>query len=404
MKENNLDALIATSPVNVKYFSGYSCWLEPLFREFMLNPGASSEFSMRSFVVFPREGAPALIVKSNMSPEAADLQIDDLRVYGESGLDYSLPPAPSADTEPRFLSLLRDTPGSTTAIQALTAALRDRGLDSARIGLEMEGLSGEMKAKLHETLPRAEVLDCSNLIRLVRAVKTEKEVRLLAQAAGIAEQAAFESLAEVRVGGRTRDLVHRFQSRVGKCGATYDHFSLSLNGLGISSEPDRTFRSQDVMFIDFGCIVSSYFSDTGTTLAFSPLSPELARRYDAMRSSVEHASKMTRPGIRSSTIQAAMAAVVREAGITHSFPHGHGMGVEIRDYPILVPANGLEIRDECLSVSSDLPLEEGMVINLEAPLFMPTVGALQVEKTFVVTGDGCRELIPQDRSRPYIAS
>ena len=99
-----------------------------------------------------------------------------------------------------------------------------------------------------------------------------------------------------------------------------------------------------------------------------------------------------------------MIAVLADAGITNSFPHGHGLGLEVRDYPILVPQNGLEIRDDCIAVDSDLPLEEGMVINLEAPLFMATVAALQVEKTFVVTTDGCRELTCQDRTRPYIAA
>jgi Xaa-Pro dipeptidase len=110
-----------------------------------------------------------------------------------------------------------------------------------------------------------------------------------------------------------------------------------------------------------------------------------------------------RPGVKSSFVQKAMAQVAREAGLTNSFPHGHGMGLEIRDYPILVPANGLQIRDECIAVDSDLPLEEGMVINLEAPLFMPTAGALQVEKTFVVTAQVARELVPQDRAHPFFA-
>ena len=87
-------------------------------------------------------------------------------------------------------------------------------------------------------------------------------------------------------------------------------------------------------------------------------------------------------------------------GITASFPHGHGLGLEIRDYPILVPKNGLRIRDDFLDVSSDLPIEEGMVINLEACVFMPTVGAIHMERSYIVTAKGNRPLIEQDRSEP----
>jgi Xaa-Pro dipeptidase len=404
MSESGIDALVATSAVNVRYFTGYACWLDPLFKEYMMWPGGSSEFSQRSYAIFPREGETALVAKSLMSADAADLGIKDIRVYGDSGVDYSLLASPTTSVEARFLTLLRDTPPETTAVAALASALRDRGLSDANIGIETEGLSDTVKANIAQALPRAKLRDCTNLIRLIRAVKTPSEISVLARAAEIAEKAAMEALAHAHVGGNARDLVRYFQSKVGEQGAAYDHFSFSLSGLGICSEPDYLFRQQDVLFIDYGCVVSSYFSDTGTTLAFSELKPEMARRHTALRSCVAEGVRAMRPGAKSSCVQRTMAAVLQENGVTNSFPHGHGMGLEIRDYPILVPANGLQIRDECIAVDSDLPLEEGMVINLEAPLFMPTAGALQVEKTFVVTADGARELVPQDRAHPYFKS
>jgi Xaa-Pro aminopeptidase len=404
LRHGGLAALIATSAANVRYFSGYVCWMETLFREFMLQPGASTELSIPAFALFPAEGGLALIVKSAMSLNAASLGIDDIRIYGGTGFDSSLPAAPRDEIEARFLSLMDTNPDSTTAVDALAAALRDRGLGEAQIGLEMEGLSGGTKRAIFGALPKARILDCSNLIRLIRAVKIPMEITLLSEAAEIAEEAARESLAEVKVGGSTRNLVQRFRERVGRRGATYDHFSLSLAGMGITSEPDREFRADDVMFIDYGCIVSGYFSDTGTTLAFSRLPPELERRRDALLSSVQRGAARMRPGVRASIVQEEMMRTLREAGITHCFPHGHGMGLEMRDYPILVPANGLKIEDESIAVDSDLPLETGMVVNLEAPLFMPGVGALQVEQSFVITADGYRGLVPQDRSRPWIAA
>lgn len=403
LKKSRLGALIATSAVNVRYFSGYVCWMEALFREFMLQPGGSTELSIPVFAVFPAEGDLALIVKSAMAPDAASLGIEDVRVYGSAGFDNSLPAVPRDEIEARFLTLIDTTPSATTAVDAVAAALRDRGLAGARIGLEMEGLSSFTKATIHEALPKAQILDCSNLIRLIRAVKTPPEITMLAQAAGIAEQAARDSLAEVKVGSRTRHLVQRFREQVGRRGASFDHFSLSLAGMGITSEPDRLFRAHDVMFVDYGCINSGYFSDTGTTLAFSPLPTELERRREALLLSVQRGAAIMRPGALASAIQEEMMRTLREAGIVNCFPHGHGMGLELRDYPILVPANGLTIHDDTIAVDSDLPLEAGMVVNLEAPLFMPALGALQVEQTFVITADGCQEIVQQDRSSPWIA-
>ena len=71
---------------------------------------------------------------------------------------------------------------------------------------------------------------------------------------------------------------------------------------------------------------------------------------------------MVRPGVKSSEVRAVMWDTLNARGITATFPHGHGMGLEVRDYPIIVADNGLRISDDCVDVASDLPFEENMVI------------------------------------------
>ncbi|MCZ6678027.1 MAG: hypothetical protein O7E52_12330 [Candidatus Poribacteria bacterium] len=34
MQRYGVDVLVATSPVNITYFSDYACWLDPLFKEY----------------------------------------------------------------------------------------------------------------------------------------------------------------------------------------------------------------------------------------------------------------------------------------------------------------------------------------------------------------------------------
>ena len=108
-----------------------------------------------------------------------------------------------------------------------------------------------------------------------------------------------------------------------------------------------------------------------------------------------------RPGARSSSVANAMHASLAEKGITE-FPHGHGMGLEIRDYPIIVPDNGLRIKDDCIDLPSDIPLEENMVVNLEVGILQSGHGSTQYEQTILVTATGCEQLIPHDRSAVYV--
>ena len=100
------------------------------------------------------------------------------------------------------------------------------------------------------------------------------------------------------------------------------------------------------------------------------------------------------------TLPAGTTSILNDNGITASNPHGHGLGLEIRDYPILVADNSLRLRDDCIDLPSDLPLEVDMVFNLESAIFTAGVGATHIERTFVVAPEGCRPLTAQDRSAP----
>ena len=98
-----------------------------------------------------------------------------------------------------------------------------------------------------------------------------------------------------------------------------------------------------------------------------------------------------------------MADVFEKNGIKGGFPHGHGIGLEVRDYPILVPNNGLQIKDDCIDIPSDLELETGMVINLESGVFIRGYGAYQNEQSFVLTETSPEHIAPQNREVPIVA-
>ena len=94
MKQCGLDALVATSSVNITYFSDYYLWVDALFKEYMVNPGGSSN-RFQLFAIFPASGEPALVLSPFVALNAADIWIKDLQVYGDAGLDFSRLSKPS---------------------------------------------------------------------------------------------------------------------------------------------------------------------------------------------------------------------------------------------------------------------------------------------------------------------
>jgi Xaa-Pro dipeptidase len=275
--------------------------------------------------------------------------------------------------------------------------LRDRGLEGARLGLEIEPLPEMYRNQIASALPGAQIVDCTNLLRLVRMVKSEEEIERLTRAAAISEEAGLASARSTLAGVSLREAIQNYRSQVAASGADFEHFIYSMGGLGLAQEPDYTLVDDDIICVDFGCIYKGYFSDTAVSIEM-PRAPKAMRaKYSDLQACMAAALKCVRPGVRASVVHEAMKSTMAERGITATFPHGHGLGLEIRDYPILVPDNGLRIRDDCVDEPSDLPLEENMVINLEVTVMAPGIGAVEIEQTFVVTANGSRPLIEQDR-------
>ena len=399
MRQYELDVLVATSPVDITYFSDYLCWIDPLFKEYMMAPGASANLAT-GFAVFPLEGEPALVVNPLFAVNAADLWVRDLHIFGSAGLDDSLGQKEVPDALRRFDDLLHLPQQNATPTDALLSVLNRRGLTGARIGLEMEGLPPETRDRITRALPRASLKDCTNLIRLIRMVKSAEEIRRLTRSAEINEEVAMECLALARPGQPVTELARHYRARAGELGADFDHFAFGVRGLGMATETGYELAEDDVLYVDFGCIYERYFSDSGTTLAMQELPTALRERFTALRACMAAGAEALRPGAKASAVQTAMMQTLNDHGITASFPHGHGVGLEVRDYPILVPDNGLRISDSCVDLPSDLTLEADMVLNLEAPLFMPGAGSLHIEQSFVLTPEGNRPLVAQDRTQP----
>ena len=401
MRRCGVNVLVATSPANITYFSDYRCWIDPLFKAYMMVPGAPSDPDpTTAYAIFPLEGEPALVTSPMFAVNASDLWVRDVHIFGDHGLDDSLPLGDLSDAEQHIFDILLRPQQNATPTDALLSVLNERGLTDAQVGIEMEGLSPKAKEAIEAGLPKAEIKDCSNLIRLVRMVKTEDELSRLIRSAEISETAAMEALALARPGNPIADVIEHYRQQIAKDGADFDHFAFGLRGLGLATEPNYILTDDDILYVDYGCIYEGYFSDSGTTLTMHEPSATLIDRHRALRECVEAGVEKMIPGAKASAAQAAMWETLNAHGITASSPHGHGLGLEVRDYPIIVADNGQRIHDDCVNFPSDLPLEVNMVLNLEAMISMPGVGSLHIERSFLVTRSGSRPLIPHDRTRP----
>jgi Xaa-Pro aminopeptidase len=404
MDESGVDALITWSPANVRYLTGYSCWLAPLLRRFMIVPGGGGDLALRAIAVMPRDGEALLVVESLWGLNAVDAWVTDVRLAGRGDVRPAAEPVVVAEELVPLYRQLQQRCRPDTVLDALADALRERALADSRLGVELDGASASELALLHAQLPRAELRDCSSLLRLVRAVKTAGEITRLERAAEISEAAAIAVLAGLEAGATAAELADQYRRLVAADGADLDHFAVAPRGLGFALGGSLAFAPGDAFYVDFGVVHGGWFSDSGTTACIGEPTVPMLTEHGAVRDSVAAGAATLRPGAPAAATATAMRESLAGRGFIESLPHGHGIGIEVPDLPLVMPENGARIADGCVDVPANLPFEENMVVNLEAPLLTPGVRSVHCECTFVLTANGARALIAQNREAPIVSA
>lgn len=287
----------------------------------------------------------------------------------------------------------------------------------AALGLELDVLPVAHYRRLQKLLPGVRFEDVGRTIVRQRAVKSAWEVERIRVAAAVADEVSRlipglleEGLTEVELAGRVeaeaRRLGHEGYIRMrgfnqemfygqlltGVSGCVSSYLDTPLAGTGLSPSVAqgasfrRIGRGEPIVF-DFVPVRDGYMADFTRMYSLGPLSAELLRAYDAALRVQEAATAAARPGATCRAVWEAALAAAAEAGLAGNFmghgagqvPYvGHGIGIELDELPVLT--------------GSSLELEQGMVFALEPKFVLPGAGAIGVENTWVVTGDGVERL------------
>ncbi len=373
MEKNGLEALIATSTANVLYTSD----LCPFGRCFTLLP---QERSLEPAIVAPIS-APTPIVLT--SPP----WIKDIRYYGEFYTERNKVKEPLTDAEQALVQAQEswERTKEKNPVALLAGLLKDRGIVKGKIGLDESSLSpGDPAWKEYmKKLPNLETIPAQKILREIRAVKSEEEVRRIQEALRITEKAWEIALDQTREGMTER----RF-------GEIFEHAIISEGGrivspMGMHGPPigfgrrsafvdiampsDYKLRRGDLIRFDGGCSYLGYPCDMARSAVLCQPDEKLREYYKAILEGEQHAIEMAHPGIAASTIFSAAVAKVKER-IPHYKRHhtGHGWGIEGYDPPLIGP-------------NDDTTLEEGMVLCFETPYYEVGWGGPMVEDVAVVT-------------------
>ncbi len=397
-----LDGVVLTTPASVQHATGYRLWFEERAEGWMLaRPGAAGR-GVATFAVVALDGPPVLVSTATF---AGDALAAGARAAPYGAMDLDDPP----DGAPGLPDALADALERTASgpVEALVGALADAGLRGGRVGLEPDGLPPGLLSQVRDALPGTALPVCRWVPRLARMVKTDEELQLLEQASALSEHAAREGFAAAAQDAAPRELRQAYRVAIAAAGADLEHYAWSAAGAclattdpGLPAAPAPP--AGEVSSHDWGLTLHGYATDTGVTVVAGAPPPWVLDGQQVLADCIETGAARLADGARASDAARAMRAFLDDHGIATCFPHGHGIGLELRDLPIVLPDGPGALEDECGVADADVVLESGAVVNLEVTRFLRGAGALQVERSFVVAPGGGVPLCAQQRDVPVV--
>jgi Xaa-Pro aminopeptidase len=327
MDKHRLSAIIVRSGVNVTYLSGVAY------------PGTAgrhldlSNTERGMMLLWQRSGDPVMVV----DPTVVTLTIRDSWVKRVE--EYAV--------------------YSETVYSRMCQIIKELGLGHERLGFERNCVSTLHWEEIRGLLPKAEIVDCAQIMEEVRWIKTPAEIALIKRCADLLDDALHEAFSTLRPGDTEREAHARVIAncirRGVNAGLVHGIFHSSRNDLDLyGGESERVLQKGDILRTDYVAYLKGYPGHQSRTAVMGKPTPEQRRQYELTRDIHRKTMDRCQPNILASEVHSFVVREYKKHNIEYTAPLvGHGVGAWFHQQePMLIRAR-------------HIPLEEGMVLAVE---------------------------------------
>jgi Xaa-Pro aminopeptidase len=210
----------------------------------------------------------------------------------------------------------------------------------------------------------AELVPRRRAVERLRAIKDDDELDAIRRAAATGDR-AFARLAEERFTGRTeRELVWRMEQLLHEEGAETTAFPVVVaagpTGASPHADPgDRVVEPGETVVVDAGAVVDGYCSDCTRTFATGPLDGRLRAAYDVCLDAQLAALEAVRAGVHGRDADRVPRERIDATEFRELFGHGlgHGVGLVVHEEPAMRPES-----EDVLAAGNVVSVEPGIYL------------------------------------------
>jgi len=343
--EAGLDAIIAISPENVTYVSGFVVPSQSLMRW------------RHAALIVTADGKICMVaIDMEATTVRAHAGIDDLRIYRE----------------------FSDDP-----MDKLADALLDLKLDGSQVAIEKEFLPAKDFATLQKRLPNLKWLAADGIFNKARQIKTPNELALLRSLSKLTDKALGDALRSAKVGVSEMELAGTLLASLFGGGA--ESYKLMIIATGERSEfpnvgpTDRKLKHGDIIRMEIFGQKSGYLTGVCRTAVVGDATPEQYKIWSNLIECKYLVMDLIKPGASCAEVYRKFLAKFSELGFEPISFVAHGIGLHLHEEPYM-GRYGNEI------------VETGMVGAFEPLVYIPGRFGMQNKDMFCVTDKGCELL------------
>lgn len=232
--------------------------------------------------------------------------------------------------------------------------------------------------------------ETEKVIEKQRMIKDEEEIEKIAKACEITDQCFSHLVNFIKIGQTEKEIALEVERYFKMHGAEETSFDTIVASGKNSSKPhavptDKKIELGDVITIDFGCKYEGYCSDMTRTVFAGYIPEEVKEIYDLVLKNQLQTQEEYKEGANVKILARMVENDFKLNGYDLIHSLGHGVGLDIHEYPYIHGKN-------------DFVLKDKMVVTNEPGIYLPGKFGVRIEDTTLITKSGCINLTKSDKN------